>query len=186
MDIGLLLLFAFPFLVIIWIILMYNALARLRQQCREAWSNVDAELKRRYDLVPNLVETVEGYAQHERETLEAVIQARNQAAASNGPIAVQMHDESALVNSLRSLFIVVEKYPELKASDHFLLLQQELANTEDRIQAARRFFNGNVRDYNTRIEVFPSSLVAMVGGFHPEDFFEVEEAVMRSAPRVRI
>lgn len=173
-------------LIVAWPIAMYNALVRLRQHCRESWSNVDTELRRRYELIPNLVETVRGYAQHERQVLEAVIAARNRAVASTGSPASQARDENVLIGALRRLFVLVEGYPQLKASGNFLGLQRELANTEDRIQAARRFFNGNVRDYNTRIAVFPSNLVAGAFGFRPEEFFEIEDAGVRVAPQVNL
>jgi len=169
---------------IVWFIATYNTLIRLRNYCRESWSGVDTELKRRYDLIPNLVETVKGYAQHERETLEHVTEARNRALASKGSPQSQAQDENAFVGALRSLFAVVENYPNLKASDNFLKLQQELANTEDRIQAARRFYNANVRDYNTRTEVIPSNLVAGIFAFQKEEFFEIQNVGERTAPRV--
>lgn len=165
--------------VLLWAVLTYNALVRTRQQVRESWSGIDTELKRRYDLVPNLVETVRGYAGHERQALEAVTTARARAAASGGGPASQAADEKPLVDGLRRLFAVVEGYPELKASEHFLALQKELANTEDRIQAARRFYNANVRDLNTRIEVFPSNLIAGLVRCEKAEFFEVETASVR-------
>ncbi len=174
------------FVVMIWFVATYNTLVRLRNHCREAWSGIDTELKRRYDLIPNLVQTVKGYAAHERQTLEAVIKARQQAVNSHGSPGSQATDENSLVRSLRSLFAVVEKYPDLKANENFLALQAELVNTEDRIQAARRFYNGNVRDMNNRVEVIPSNLVASMFGFTKEEYFEIESAVERQAPRVDI
>lgn len=185
MALGLLLLIGIPFFVALVIWGLYNALIKLRNQCREAWSNVDAELKRRYDLIPNLVETVKGYARHEREVLEQVTRLRSAALASNGAPASQAVEENKLVTALRQLFAVVERYPDLKANQNFLDLQRELANTEDRIQAARRFYNANVRDYNTRIEQFPSNLLARSFDFQPEDFFEIE-AVQAAPPRVAV
>ena len=173
-------------LPIIWFIAAYNSLVRLRNHCRESWSGIDTELKRRYDLIPNLVETVKGYAQHERETLERVTQARNQALASTGSPASQAMDENIFVGTLRSLFAVVENYPDLKASDNFLELQGQLANTEDRIQASRRFYNANVRDYNTRIEVIPSNIVAKMFSFQTEEFFEIEGIGVRALPAVNL
>ena len=161
----------------------YNKLVRLRQHVRESWSAIDTELKRRYDLIPNLVETVKGYASHERETLQAVIEARANAVASTGTPSEQARDENVLVGALRQLFAVVESYPDLKANRNFLQLQQELTVTEDRIQAARRFYNANVRDLNTRIEVFPSNLIASMFGFGPEAFFEIDDAE-RAVPQV--
>jgi len=165
--------------VLLWVALNYNALIRVRQQVRESWSGIDTELKRRYDLIPNLVETVQGYAAHEREVFAAVTEARGRAAASTGDPDSQARDERQLVASMNRLLAVAEGYPDLKASAHFLDLQRELANTEDRIQAARRFYNGNVRDLNTRIEVFPSNLVASAFGFRRGQFFEVERSAIR-------
>ena len=169
-------------LPLMYVVGTYNVLVRLRQQVRESWSGIDTELKRRYDLIPNLVEAVRGYAQHERQTLDLVVQARARAVASTGTPASQAKDENVLVGALRQMFAVVENYPDLKASQNFLALQRELSNTEDRIQAARRFYNANVRDFNTRLEVFPSNLVARTFGFQGEEFFEIEDAVVRQAP----
>ena len=167
--------------VLLWIALMYNALVRIRQQVRESWSGIDTELKRRYDLIPNLVETVKGYAAHEREVLSSVTEARSRAAASQGDPDSQARDEKALVDSMNRLLAVAEGYPDLKASGNYLELQKELANTEDRIQATRRFYNANVRDLNTRIGVFPSNIIASMFGFTPEQFFEVERSAIRKA-----
>ncbi len=172
--------------VLIWVIATYNILVRLRQHVRESWSGIETELKRRYDLIPNLVESVKGYATHERETLQAVIEARTRAVASTGSPQSQAKDENMLVGALRQLFAVSEKYPDLKASDNFLHLQKELANTEDRIQAARRFYNANVRDMNTRAEVFPSNMIASMFKFTREEFFEIEDAGVRAAPKVTL
>jgi LemA protein len=176
-----------PFLlVIVYVIATYNVLVRLRQHCRESWSGVDTELRRRYDLIPNLVEAVRGYTTHERTVLEGVVEARNRAVASTGSPASQAKDENMLIGSLRQLMAVSERYPDLKASANFLQLQQELANTEDRIQAARRFYNANVRDLNTRTEVFPSNAVARAFGFSKEEFFEIEDTAARLAPSVKL
>jgi len=180
----LLVLLGIVLVVLIWIVATYNSLVRLRQHCRESWSDIDAELRRRYDLVSNLVATVKGYAAHEREVLQGVIEARARAVASTGSPESQAKDENVFVGALRKLFAVSEGYPQLKASRNFLQLQEELSNTEDRIQAARRFYNGNVRDLNTRVEVFPSNLIARMFGFGKEQFFEVEDAGVRSAPQV--
>jgi LemA protein len=180
-----LLIVAIPLLlVLIWVVGTYNSLVRLGNFCRESWAQIDTELKRRYDLIPNLVQTVQGYARHERELFQAVAEARAKALASTGSPASQARDENQLVSSLRQLLAVAEAYPELKASAHFLQLQSELVNTEDRLQATRRFFNANVRDLNTRIEVFPSNLIASAFSFEREEFFEVEPAV-RAAPTAR-
>jgi len=161
----------------------YNALVRLRQHVRESWSAIGTELKRRYDLIPNLVETVKSYASHERETLDAVIQARTRAVASTGSPGQQAADENPLVQALGRLFAVAEAYPELKANQNFVELQRQLQETEDRIQAARRFYNANVREMNTRVQSFPSNLIASTFRFREEEFFEIEE-IAREAPRV--
>ncbi len=164
---------------ILWVALNYNALVRMRQQVKESWADIDTELKRRYDLIPNLVEVVKGYAAHEQATFSAVTEARARARASTGAPESQAADEKVLVGSMQKLLAVAEDYPELMASRHFLSLQEELSHTEDRIQAARRFFNANVRDLNTRIEVFPSNLIASAFSFEKAHFFEVESAVIR-------
>lgn len=171
---------------LLWFIGTYNGLVRLRQHMRESWSGIDTELKRRYDLIPNLVATVKGYAAHESDTLERVIQARQQAMASHGTPEQQAADENILVGSLRQLIALREAYPDLKANQQFLALQRELANTEDRIQAARRFYNANVRDMNTRIEVFPSNVVANMFKFERGQFFEIDNVAMREAPAVNL
>ena len=171
-------------LVLVWGIGMYNSLIRTRQHVKESWSAIDTELKRRYDLIPNLVETVKGYATHESETLEAVIQARNNAVASTGSPGQQAQDENMLVGALRQLFAVVEAYPDLKANENFLHIQQELTVTEDRIQASRRFYNANVRALNTKIEVFPSNMIASMFAIGQAEFFEVEDAAERETPKV--
>ncbi|MBK6735370.1 MAG: LemA family protein [bacterium] len=169
-----------PVLVVTWGVLTYNTMVRLRQMVDESWSGIDTELKRRYDLIPNLVDVVKGYAAHESSTFEAVVRARDRAAASGGTPGEQAREEQALVTSVNRLLAVVEAYPDLKASAHYLQLQHELANTEDRIQAARRFFNANVRDLNTRVAVFPSNLVAGMFGFTAAEFFEVEKSAVRA------
>ena len=174
---------AMPFLIFA---ALYNQLVSLRNLVRESWANVDTELKRRYDLVPNLVETVRGYAAHERGVFEAVAQARSAAVASTGRPASQAVDENHLVHALKSLFAVAENYPDLKANQNFLNLQQSLVDTEDRIQAARRFYNANVRDYNTRCQTVPSVVIASAFGFQTADFFEIEAAVERQAPSVKL
>src|SRR5882757_6727578 len=162
----------------------YNKLVRLRQLIKESWGNVDVQLKRRYDLIPNLVNTVKGYAAHEQETFARVIDARNRAVASSGAIGQQSADEQNLVSATKQLWAVAEKYPDLKASTNFLALQQELINTEDRIAAARRFYNANVRDYNVTRTSFPTMLAARFGDFPPADFFEVDDYTVRNTPAV--
>lgn len=169
---------------LIWVAVQYNSLVGLRNFTASSWSNIDTELKRRYDLIPNLVATVKGYATHERETLERVTELRNRCAANHGPVTGQAADEQGLVAALKQLLAVVENYPQLKADRHYLALQSELINTENRIQAARRFYNGNIRDFRTKCEAFPSNLVARLFGFQPQDFFTVPPAV-RDAPDVQ-
>jgi LemA protein len=172
-------------LPLLYVVVTYNTLVALRNYIRDAWSNVDTELKRRYDLIPNLVATVKGYAAHEREVLEQVTQLRVQCMASQGRPEEQAVDENQLVAALQRLLAVVENYPQLKADQHFLQLQRELVNTEDRIQAARRFYNGNVRDYRNKCQTFPSSLVAGVFGFEPQDYFQVPPSV-REVPDAKV
>ena len=170
------------FLLLLAAVVSYNRFVSQRQLIDNAWSNIDTELRRRYDLIPNLVRTVQGYAAHERETLTAVVQARDVAAASVGDVSAQEGPEQVLVHSLRSLLAVSEAYPDLQADQQFLELQAELAVTEDRIQAARRLFNGNVRDYNQRVESVPSNLIATLGGFRRHDYFELEPAIRDAEP----
>ena len=172
--------------VLIWLISTYNGLVRLRQHITESWSNVDTELQRRYDLIPNLVSVCKGYAAHERDVFERVTQARAEAIAEHGGVTPQARRENELTGSLNRLLAVSEAYPELKASENFLSLQKELANTEDRIQAARRCYNANVRDLNTRVQAFPSNLVANMFGFTTEDYFEVSTALAKQAPDVTL
>ena len=164
----------------------YNKLVRLRQLIRESWGNVDVQLRRRYDLIPNLVNTVKGYAQHERDVLERVIETRNRALANTGPVGSQSADERQLVDATKQLFALAENYPQLKASANFLALQRELVDTEDRIAAGRRFYNANVRDYNVTRTTFPTMLVAGFGDFPPQDYFEVEDHTVRAAPAVSL
>jgi LemA protein len=169
---------------LLWVALQYNSLVGLRNYVANSWANIDTELKRRYDLIPNLVETVKGYAAHERATLERVIELRNRCAANHGPVAAQSADETGLVAALQQLLVVVENYPQLKSDENFRALQTELINTENRIQAARRFYNGNVRDFRNRCETFPSNLVARAFGFQPADFFSVPPSV-KEVPNVQ-
>jgi len=170
----------------IWFWLAYNRFVRQRQLIDNSWSNVDTELKRRHDLVPNLVAAVRGYAAHERATLEAVIEARTSAVAASGP-AEQARSENVLADALRQLLALREAYPDLKANTGFLDLQHALVNTEDRIQAARRLYNSNVRDYDTRVESFPTMVVARLARFEREDYFELEPAIRDAgAPEVNL
>jgi len=172
--------------IFLWAFILYNNLVKARNTCDESWSDIDTELKRRYDLIPNLVEIVKGYAAHEQRVISTVVEARSKAVASTGSPASQAQDENVLVGALKQLFVVSENYPNLKASENFLKLQQELTNTEDRIQAARRFYNANVRDYNTMIESVPSNFIAGMGSFQKREFFEIENLEMRKAPEVKL
>lgn len=172
------------FLPILWLIVNYNRFAALRQHMREAWADIDVELKRRHDLIPNLVETARGYMSHERETLERIVELRNRAATAHQSVAALAADETSLMREVRRLFAVVEDYPDLKADRHFLALQGELANTEDRIAAARRFYNGNVREMNTLREQFPTSIIASTFGFRSAEYFELASDAERIVPRV--
>jgi len=171
--------------LVLWAVGAYNGLVRRRNHVDESWADIETELKRRYDLIPNLVETVKGYASHERDTLENVIKARNVAASPHSSPEQQAKDDNLLTGALRQLFAVAEAYPDLKANTNFLELQQELANTEDRIQRSRRFYNANVRDLNTRIEVFPSNIIAGMFGFEKREYFEIEDEAQREAPKVQ-
>jgi LemA protein len=167
------------------VIAPYNALVRGRNEVKSAWSSIDVQLKRRYDLIPNLIETVKGYAGHERQTLEAVIQARQQAINFSGNAEERAKIENVLTSALRSLLAVAESYPDLKANQNFLALQEELANTENKIGFARQFYNDVAKQYKNKVEMFPSNLVANSFGFKAEPFFEVESATDRSAPQVK-
>ncbi|WP_084102361.1 LemA family protein [Demequina sp. NBRC 110051] len=172
-------------IAIIWAIGQYNALVRLRNLVQESWRQIDVELQRRHDLIPNLVETVKGYASHERATLEEVTQARSIAAAPGSSPAEQAQQENVLTQALGRLFAVAEAYPDLKANQNFLQLQAELTNTEDRVAAGRRFYNANVRAMNTKIEVFPTSIIAGMFHFTREEYFETEDPAARQAPNVQ-
>jgi len=160
--------------IVIWIISAYNGLVVLKNRAKEAWSDIDVQLKRRYDLIPNLVETVKGYASHEKETFQKVTEARNMAMQATTPEA-KAKAENMLTSTLKSLFAVAENYPELKANQNFLQLQDELSDTENKISSSRRFYNGNVRDFNTKIEVFPNNLIAGMLGFKKFEYFEVSD-----------
>jgi LemA protein len=159
----------------------YNRFVSQRNLIKDSWANIDTELRRRYDLIPNLVSTVQGYATHEREVFENVTKARAMATAASGSPASQAAAEGPFVAALRQLLAVAENYPQLKANENFLALQGELSNTEDRLQTARRFYNGNVREYNRRVQSFPSMIVANVGHFELEEFFEVDESLRGDA-----
>ena len=170
-----------------WIIAVYNGLVRLRNAVKNAFSQIDVQLKRRYDLIPNLVETVKGYAAHERETLEAVTKARQQAIDVSGLDSVKERArvENMLTQTLKSLFAVSENYPDLKANENFLKLQEELTTTENKIAFSRQFYNDSVMQLNNKTEMFPSNIIAGMFSFKQAEFFEVEEEVERKAPEVK-
>ncbi|MCP4571508.1 MAG: LemA family protein [bacterium] len=169
--------------VIVWVVGIYNGLVRLRNQVKEAWAQVDVQLKRRFDLIPNLMETVKGYMSHERETLEAVTQARA-AVAGAGSIPERMQAESGLAGALGKLMVTVEAYPDLKASANFMQLQEELTSTENKISFARQFYNQAVMSMNNKVEMFPGNIIAGMFNFAKETFFEVTEEEQREAPKV--
>jgi LemA protein len=171
-------------IVLIWLIATYNRFVRLRQHISESWADIDVELKRRYDLVPNLVETVKGYAAHERDTLTRVIELRNKAAANTSSFESQGVDETAMMLGVKRLFALAEAYPDLKADEHFLALQKQLSLTEDRIAASRRFFNANVRELNQLCATVPTNLIASAFSFKPETFFELDSEAERVVPKV--
>ena len=171
-------------LIVIWLIGVYNSLIRLKNRVKEAWSDIDVQLKRRYDLIPNLMETVKGYMKHEEGVLTKVTQARASAMQAQG-IAEKGQAENMLSETLKSLFAVAENYPDLKASQNFLQLQDEISDTENKIQAARRFYNGQVRDFNTKIEVFPNNLIAGMLNFKAWDFFAIENEKEKANVQVK-
>lgn len=175
-------------LVVLWAVFTYNRLISLRNRAEEAFSDIDVQLKRRYNLIPNLVETVKGYAKHEREVFQKVTEARAQAlsAEKSGNVKDIAGAENMLTGALKSLFAVAENYPQLQASQNFLELQRELRDAEDKIQAARRFFNGTVMKLNTMVESFPVVLVAGILGFKKEEFFEIEDQGERAVPKVSL
>jgi len=173
-------------LLVLWVITIYNSLVAMRQRVNQSFADVDVQLKQRHDLIPNLVETVKGYAAHERGTLEAVIQARNAAIAAPG-VEQKVAAENILTGALRQLFALAEAYPDLKANQNFMQLQQELGDIENKLAAARRFFNNSVQEYNTGIQQFPAALFAASFGFHPATFFDLGEAraQLEQAPSVK-
>jgi len=180
---ALIILLAVLALVLIVVVSMYNGLVRLKVQCDNAWADIDVQLKRRYDLIPNLVETVKGYAGHERETLEGVVAARNQAMSTTGP-AAKGEAEGVLTQALRQVFALAEAYPQLRAVESFSQLQQTLNQIEDTIQNARRYYNAVVRDLNTKIQQFPSNIIAGMFNFKPREFFEINAPAERDVPKV--
>jgi LemA protein len=176
-------------LFVLWVIMIYNGLVAMRQRVNQAFSDIDVQTKQRHDLIPNLVESVKGYAGHERGTLEAVVQARNAAVtAQSGGVAAQAAAENALSGALRQLFALSEAYPDLKASQNFQQLQAQLSDIENKIAAARRFFNNAVQEYNTGIQQFPAALFAASLGFQPKEFFDVgveQRKELDQAPQVK-
>jgi len=171
-------------IVVLWAVGAYNGLVRLRNLVQESWRQIDVELKRRHDLIPNLVETVKGYAAHEKGVFEEVARARSAAITPGSGPAEQAQQENVLTQALGKLFAVAEAYPDLKASQNFMALQTELTNTEDRIAAGRRFYNANVRQYNTKIETVPTNIIAGMFHFVRAEYFEAEEPEVREAPTV--
>ena len=169
--------------IALWIVLVFNRLVTLKNRVKEAWADIEVQLKRRYNLIPNLVETVKGYAAHEREVFEKVTEARTRAMGAK-TMKEKAESENMLSNTLKSLFAVAENYPQLKASENFQKLQDELTDAEDKIQAARRFYNNNVRDFNIKTESFPSNIIAKMFGFKKAEFFEIDEGV-KEVPKVQ-
>lgn len=172
-------------LIFLWAVVLYNSFVKGRIRVKEAWADIEVQLKRRYNLIPNLVESVKGYLRHEKGVLENVTKARAEALKGQGSPASQAQTENMLTDALKSLFAVAENYPDLKANQNFLDLQAELTDTEDKIQAARRFFNGVTRDYNTGIALFPHRIIARLFGFKPEEFFETEGEKEREVVEVK-
>jgi LemA protein len=169
----------------LFVVSVYNGLVRARNEVKNAWSSIDVQLKRRHDLIPNLLETVKGYAAHERGTLDAVVKARQQAVSFTGSVEERGKVENMLTQSLRSLFAVAEAYPDLKANQNFIKLQEELSGTENKIGFARQYYNDATMRYKNRIEMFPSNVIAGMFNFQPEPFFQVEEAAERAVPQVK-
>jgi len=172
-------------LIILVVVGMYNSLITLRNRCDNGWAQIDVQLRRRYDLIPNLVETVKGYAKHEREVFERVTQARTQA-INAGTVKEQGTAENMLSGALKSLFAVAENYPELKANQNFLMLQEELAGTESKVAYSRQFYNDSVMKYNTRLQVFPSNILAGMFGFKGRDYFEIGESEAAAKGPVKV
>ncbi len=170
--------------LVLWFVSVYNGLVRLRNQVDNAWAQIDVQLKRRHDLIPNLLNTVKGYMAHERDTLEAIVKARTAAMAAQGP-AQAATAEAQLSGALRGLMVNVERYPDLKASANFLALQEELSSTENKISFARQAYNDSVTTYNTRIQSIPENMIAGPAGFRPRDLFEVKDEAERAVPEVK-
>lgn len=183
MGMALLVFAAIVGVLIVWIIVMYNGLVAMRNQVKNAWSQIDVQLKRRHDLIPNLVETAKGYMTHERETLENVTKARNLAANANG-VGDQAKAENQLTQAMSQFYVVMENYPDLKANENFLSLQEELTSTENKISFARQYYNDETMRFNTQVEQFPSNIVAGMFNFDQAEFFEVEVPAERAVPKV--
>jgi LemA protein len=181
--IGLLIFLGIVVLMIVWMVAIYNGLVRLRNQVKNAWSQIDVQLKRRHDLIPNLVETAKGYMKHERNTLDSVTNARTRAVNAQG-VADAAQAEGALSSTLRQFMAVAENYPDLKANQNFLALQEELTSTENKIAFARQFYNDSVMTFNNKTQVFPSTIIAGMYNFKEEEFFELEDAKAREVPKV--
>jgi len=171
-------------IVILWGVAVYNGLIGLRNRVREAWAQIEVQLKRRYDLIPNLVNTVKGYAAHEKGVFERVSEARAKAIAG-GSVAERAQSENMLTSALKSVFAVAEAYPQLKANENFLALQEELSSTENKISFARQHYNESVMGFNTRIQTVPNNIIAGLANFKPEQMFEIEDAAQREAPKVQ-
>lgn len=170
--------------LVVWVVSLYNRLVRLVNTAKEAWADIDVQLKRRYDLIPNLVETVKGYAKHESNAFEKVTQARA-AAMGASSLADKSQAEATLAGALKSVFAIAEAYPELKANQNFLSLQNDLKDTEDKVQSSRRFYNGTVRDLNTSVEVFPGNIIAGMFHFSKMEFFQLDDAAQREPVAVK-
>ena len=172
------------FFVVVWFFGTYNSLVRMRNHAKNAWAQIDVQLKRRHDLIPNLVETVKGYAKHEKGTLEAVVEARSKAVGASG-VANQAAAEGELSSALSRLMVVVESYPDLKANQNFMQVQEELTSTENKISFSRQAYNDQVMIYNTKIEMVPSNIVAGIGNFQKMELFELKNEAQREAPEVK-
>jgi LemA protein len=179
-------LFLVAIIVAFYLLVTYNSFVTLKNRVKEAWSDIEVQMKRRYDLIPNLVEIVKGYASHEKNTLEAVIQARNAAMSSKGTMDDKAKAENMLTGTLKSLFALSENYPNLKANENFLELQRELTDTENKIQGSRRFYNSNVLAINTKLEMFPSNIVGKAFGFEKQEFFKLDENEQAARQAVKI
>ncbi|MDR3253473.1 MAG: LemA family protein [Endomicrobium sp.] len=186
MSTAFIVIISFIIIIGLYILSIYNNLIKLKNRVKEAWSDIEVQMKRRYDLIPNLVETVRGYAAHEKNTLNDVIKARNDAMQNTGSIANKSQTENALSGTLKSLFALSENYPNLKANGNFLELQRELTDTENKIQASRRFYNSNVLAINTKLELFPSNIIGNMFGFIKHDFFKLDENEQEAKKPVKV